>query len=151
MLVKSRSACGSSSSAPAPVFSTGGMRRALTAAAIAAAAALPAVLAGAQAPPPAISVKLGTDGRLAYSADAAGNRAVDYSHAGYGGGGVALPDVPARLVVGPGGERDGLRIQTAIDAVSALPLDADGFRGAGSSGSWRCASRRKGPLRSSNG
>jgi hypothetical protein len=106
------------------------MRRVLTAAAIAAAAALPAVLAGAQAPPPAVSVTLGADGRLAYSADAAGNRVIDYSHAGYGGGGVALPDVPVRLVVAPGGERDGLRIQTAIDAVSALPLDADGFRGA---------------------
>ena len=48
-----------------------------------------------QAPPPAVSVSAGADGRLRYSSDAQGNRVVDFSHAGYGGGGVRLPDVPA--------------------------------------------------------
>jgi hypothetical protein len=86
--------------------------------------------ADAQAPPPAVSVTLGADGRLAYTADAAGNRVIDFSYAGYGGGGVALPDVPARLVVGPDGGRDRQRIQAALDAVATLPPDANGLRGA---------------------
>jgi len=85
--------------------------------------------ARAQVPPPSVSVKLRADGRLAYSADAAGNRVVDFSHAGYGGGGVALPGVPVRIIVGPGGGRDRQRIQAALDVVSALPLDGNGFRG----------------------
>ena len=83
-----------------------------------------------QTPPPAVSVSAGADGRLHYSSDAQGNRIVDFSHAGYRGGGVRLPDVPARVVVGPGGGRDGARIQAAIDLVSAMAPDADGFRGA---------------------
>ncbi len=41
-----------------------------------------------------------------------------------------LPDVPARVVVGPGGGRDGVRIQAAIDLVSSMTPDANGFRGA---------------------
>ncbi len=83
-----------------------------------------------QTPPPAVSVSAGADGRLHYSSDAQGNRVVDFSHAGYGGGGVRLPDVPARIVVGPGGGRDGTRIQAAIDLVSSMTPDASGFRGA---------------------
>jgi hypothetical protein len=85
--------------------------------------------ARAQVPPPSVSVKLGADGRLAYSSDAAGNRVIDFSHAGYGGGGVALPDVPVRIVAGPGAGGDRQRIQAAIDIVSAMPLGGNGFRG----------------------
>ena len=55
---------------------------------------------------------------------------IDFSHAGYGGGGVAPPDVPARDRGRPWRRPDGQRIQAAIDAVSALPPDATGFRGA---------------------
>lgn len=79
---------------------------------------LPAVAAGAAGAP------------LVYTPDAHGNRIPDFSHAGYRGGGRTLPDVPARLVVGPGGGRDGARIQAALDAVARLPVDANGFRGA---------------------
>lgn len=80
---------------------------------------------------PAISVAQGGDGRLVYTADAAGNRVIDFSAAGYGGGGVAIPLVPARIVVGPsGGGRDREVIQAALDHVAALPVGADGFRGA---------------------
>lgn len=81
-------------------------------------------------PPPAISIKLGTDGRLAYSADAEGNRAIDFSHAGYGGGGEAIPFVAAKITVTADGRTDGRRIQAALDAVAALPAGPDGFRGA---------------------
>jgi hypothetical protein len=101
---------------------------------VAALVALPVVLltgiASTQTQPPAVSVSLGPDGRLRYSADPLGNRIVDFSHAGYRGGGVRLPDVPARVVVSPAGRRDRVRIQAAIDLVSSMPLDVNGFRGA---------------------
>lgn len=70
------------------------------------------------------------DGRLAYHEDARGNRIPDFSHAGYRGGGVALPEVPVQATLGPEeGDATG-RIQEALDALAARPLGADGFRGA---------------------
>ncbi len=75
-------------------------------------------------------MSLGGDGRLIYAADARGNTIVDFSHAGYGGGGDAIPDVPARILVTPGGGQHRVRIQAALDRVSRMPLDADGLRGA---------------------
>ena len=83
-------------------------------------------------PRPAVAVKLGADGRLAYDADDAGNRVIDFSHAGYAGGGEAIPSVPAKLVVAPApdGQRDRERIQAALDLVAAMPAGPDGFRGA---------------------
>lgn len=92
-----------------------------------------AVLAGAgvaraaNEPTPVFAEK---DGRLTYRADARGNRVPDFSHAGYGGGGVPLPNVPAVLRVLPGDGDDGARLQAAIDEVSRRPLPADGVRGA---------------------
>ncbi len=69
-------------------------------------------------------------GTLGYKAlDAAGDRIMDFSYAGYMGGGVAIPDVPTLKTVSPSGGDDTAAIQAAIDAVSALPLDA-GVRGA---------------------
>ena len=94
-------------------------------------AALGAALLAADAPVrPAISIRLGDDGKLAYATDTAGNRVIDFSHAGYGGGGEAIPFVPAKIVVAPEGRRDGARIQAALDLVAAMPVGADGFRGA---------------------
>jgi|GEM_PF-1232651 len=74
---------------------------------------------------------MGTDGRMRYVPDYKGNRIPDYSHVGYMGGGVALPDVPVKVVLEPqqAGD-DTARIQAAIDQVSQLPIDANGFRGA---------------------
>lgn len=87
--------------------------------------------AGQTAPaPPAPSVTAAPDGRLAYHADQAGNRLPDFSHAGYRGGGVPLPDVAPAIAVTAGGGRDRERIQAAIDLVSARPPDARGVRGA---------------------
>ena len=48
---------------------------------------------------PAISVRAGADGQLTYTPDAAGNRVIDFSHAGYGGGGEPIPSVPAVISV----------------------------------------------------
>lgn len=58
------------------------------------------------------------------------NRVPDFSNAGYKGGGVALPVLPVmRTVVPDTGDCRAL-IQAAIDEVSALAPDANGFRGA---------------------
>jgi hypothetical protein len=86
----------------------------------------------APAAPPATSqwVSAGPDGRLVYKVLPTGEKIIDFSHAGYGGGGVALPTVPVRKTVEPsGGDDDTARIQAAIDEVAALPLKDD-VRGA---------------------
>ncbi|WP_098742245.1 discoidin domain-containing protein [Paenibacillus sp. EZ-K15] len=72
----------------------------------------------------------GKDGRMVYVPDYKGNRIIDFSNVGYMGGGVKLPDVQARIAVQPTGGDDTAMLQAAIDEVSRLPRDADGFRGA---------------------
>jgi hypothetical protein len=75
-------------------------------------------------------VSTSADGKLVYKATAAGDRIMDFSSAGYAGGGVALPAVPVRRTVSPSGTADDTAvIQAALNEVSALPLD-HGFRGA---------------------
>ncbi len=72
----------------------------------------------------------GPDGKLAYHATPAGDRIMDFSYAGYHGGGVALPNVPVKLTVQPSGtDDDTATIQSAIDQVASLPSQ-NGFRGA---------------------
>ncbi len=86
-------------------------------------------------------VRVGPDGKLVYKATPAGDRIMDFSSAGYMGGGVALPTVPVRRTVAPsGGSDDTAVIQAAIDAVAALN-PANGFRGAVllEPGSYTCA------------
>lgn len=75
-------------------------------------------------------VSVGADGKLVYTPDARGNRIPDYSYAGYMGGGVALPDVPVNATLRPGNGDQSSRIQAAIDAISKMPADARGIRGA---------------------
>jgi hypothetical protein len=55
---------------------------------------------------------------------------IDFSYAGYEGGGKPLPHVKAVLVVKPTGTDDTTLIQTALDRIAARPVGADGFRGA---------------------
>lgn len=72
----------------------------------------------------------GTDDKLVYKTMPAGDRIMDFSTAGYMGGGVALPDVPVKKTIKPSGKEDDTAlIQAAIDEVSKLPLE-NGFRGA---------------------
>ncbi|HUB66294.1 MAG TPA: discoidin domain-containing protein [Candidatus Methylacidiphilales bacterium] len=81
---------------------------------------------------PAISqwVYPGRDGKLVYKTTARGDHIMDFSTAGYMGGGVALPTVPVAKTVKPSGKGDDTAtIQTAINAVAAMPLK-NGFRGA---------------------
>lgn len=73
-------------------------------------------------------VHRGDKGRLVYRVGARGDRIMDFSYAGYEGGGVNIPVVPVKQIVGPDGHRNAAAIQQAIDAVSRLPLH-NGFRG----------------------
>jgi hypothetical protein len=72
----------------------------------------------------------GPAGKLVYTADDQGNTIPDFSHAGYGGGGTPIPDVPVKETIWPVAGDNTSSLQAAIDRVSALPLDASGFRGA---------------------
>lgn len=83
-------------------------------------------VAFAQAAPP---VTLSASGKLIYHATSRGDRIPDFSYAGYMGGGVPLPSVPIMRRVKPSGGDDTAAIQSAINAVSALPLHGK-FRGA---------------------
>ena len=74
-------------------------------------------------------VALGRDGKLIYKQTPRGDRIMDFSHAGYMGGGVALPDVPVKVEVTPSGGDDTAAIQAAINKVSAMPF-AGAQRGA---------------------
>ncbi|GAB3325120.1 DUF6298 domain-containing protein [Larkinella ripae] len=75
-------------------------------------------------------VSLGSDGRLVYTPDELGNRIPDFSYCGYRAGERAIPNVPIKVVV-PAKKGDATRrIQAAIDYVAALPLNAEGVRGA---------------------
>jgi hypothetical protein len=96
-------------------------------------AALAAAAAGVVAPEALQArsrwVYPGPDGKLVYKTLPTGDRIMDFSHAGYMGGGVALPTVAVAKTIGPSGGDDTARIQAAIDEVAARPLK-DGFRGA---------------------
>lgn len=76
-------------------------------------------------------VWLNAENRLEYKTTERGDRIMDFSHAGYMGGGVAFPYVPVRVTVRPigNGADDVDNIQAAIDSVAAMPK-IDGFRGA---------------------
>jgi hypothetical protein len=74
-------------------------------------------------------VRYDRHGRLFYPADANGNRIPDYSHAGYKGGGVPLPEVPVVLTLAPVAGDDTAHIQAAIDQVGTLSVHANGYRG----------------------
>ncbi|WP_149112493.1 DUF6298 domain-containing protein [Limnoglobus roseus] len=72
----------------------------------------------------------GLDGRLVYDLGVQGDRVPDFSHCGYSGGGVSLPNASVRVVVPVVAGDATRRIQAAIDYVSSLPADVSGVRGA---------------------
>ena len=93
----------------------------------------PALLSRVQVgdmPPTVSRVYPGPDGRLVYVPDDRGNIIHDASHAGYRGGGVAIPTVPVRETIWPVRGDNTAHVQAAIDRVSAMPVDPTGFRGA---------------------
>lgn len=72
-------------------------------------------------------------GRLVYTPyNNKGDILPDFSFCGYMGGGVALPDVPVKIVLEPGdfSKDDAPRIQEAINTLSKKQADEKGIRGA---------------------
>lgn len=74
-------------------------------------------------------VSLDASGQLVYRRLPRGDRIVDFSYAGYMGGGVLLPRARVVRTLTPSGGDDTAAIQRAIDEVSGMPVK-DGIRGA---------------------
>lgn len=74
-------------------------------------------------------VTLQRDGSLRYALLPSGDRVLDFSNAGYMGGGVALPQPLAVTTLVPTGRDDTAALQAALDAIASMPL-VDGMRGA---------------------
>lgn len=70
------------------------------------------------------------DGSITYIPDENGNTIPDFSRVGYYHGLKEIPTVKVVKTISPVNGDAGSVIQEAIDQVSALPLGADGFRGA---------------------
>jgi hypothetical protein len=89
-------------------------------------------------------VTVDTPGHLTYRTTKRGDRIVDFSYAGYMGGGIPLPKVPITETVSPSDGHDTAVIQAAIDRASRLPIKG-GFRGAVklAAGTFRCSGTLK--------
>ncbi|MEO8171446.1 MAG: hypothetical protein ABI581_00130 [Sediminibacterium sp.] len=85
-------------------------------------------------------VWVNANGGLDYKLTERGDRIMDFSYAGYMGGGVALPRVPVKITLKPITGDNSDEIQQAVDSISAMPL-VNGFRGAIflESGTYECA------------
>ncbi|MBS1565458.1 MAG: hypothetical protein JST39_13795, partial [Bacteroidetes bacterium] len=68
-------------------------------------------------------------GKLVYKTLQDGDRIMDFSYAGYMGGGVSIPTVPVKITLSPSAGDNSTAIQNAIDEVSKMNM-VDGFRGA---------------------
>lgn len=68
-------------------------------------------------------------GKLVYKTLAAGDKIMDFSYAGYMGGGVKIPLVDVKISLDPIAGDNSTAIQNAIDEVSKMNL-VNGFRGA---------------------
>jgi hypothetical protein len=75
-------------------------------------------------------VVMGTNGRLVYTADVKGNVVPDFSAVGYMNGEAPIPVVGVVLTVNPVVGDNLANVQNAINQLAAMPLDANGFRGA---------------------
>lgn len=67
--------------------------------------------------------------KLTYLSDSKGNRILDFSTCGYQGAEQDIPEIPFAVFVPHQSGDNSLRIQQAIDYVSSLPLNKNGFRG----------------------
>jgi hypothetical protein len=76
-------------------------------------------------------VAFGDGQKLRYTIDERGNRIMDFSHAGYKGGGVTLPTVRVERTIKPVPGDNTAQIQTAIDEVSRGPLDREPYSWSG--------------------
>ena len=74
-------------------------------------------------------VSVGTDGKLVYTPDSKGNVVPDFSAVGYMNSEAPIPTVAVVTTVSPLVGDNSVNVQSAIDAVSLLPIDSNGFRG----------------------
>lgn len=74
-------------------------------------------------------VKIDSSGKLSYYPDSNGFIIPDFSHAGYRGGGVSLPNLPVVKEISPISGDNTSHIQSAIDEVGKITPDTNGFRG----------------------
>lgn len=74
-------------------------------------------------------IHINEEGKLEYKADKKGNRVPDFSYCGYMASEVPIPDIPVKIIVSPADIDATEMIQSAIDYISSLPLDKNGFRG----------------------
>ncbi len=72
----------------------------------------------------------GINGKLLYIKDEEGNRIPDFSHAGYKGGGVPIPDITVVKTISPIEGDNTMHIQNALFEIGLTPKGSDGFRGA---------------------
>lgn len=84
-------------------------------------------------------VSIDPGGKLSYKTWKGGDKIMDFSAAGYMGGGVKIPDPEVKITLSPVAGDNAKAIQEAIDAVSKMPLH-EGFRGAVllKSGTYNC-------------
>ncbi len=73
-------------------------------------------------------VSLNARGKLIYKSLPSGDKIMDFSYAGYMGGGVSIPEIAIKKTVSPVEGDNSNAIQAAIEEVSQLPI-ANGFRG----------------------
>lgn len=102
-------------------------RRTLRLWALAGAVCAASLLSAKQSPPP---MEFPSGGAPVYVPAKNGDRAPDFSGAGYGGGGVSLPEAKALVLVSPGEGDAGARLQEALDYVARQAPGPDGLRGA---------------------
>jgi hypothetical protein len=74
-------------------------------------------------------VNYNSDGKLVYKTLNGGDRIMDFSYAGYMGGGVSIPSVEVKITLSPKEGDNSEAIQEAIDEVSKMKM-INGFRGA---------------------
>jgi hypothetical protein len=70
-------------------------------------------------------VRPNDQGKLAYATTPTGDHIVDFSYAGYRGGGVALPNAPVAATLTPSGADDTAALQSALDRVAAIAAKSD--------------------------
>ena len=75
-------------------------------------------------------VSVGSNGKLVYTADSKGNKVPDFSGVGYLNSEAPIPTVGVVHTIFPVSGDNLTNVQNAINEVAALPLDANGFRGA---------------------
>ncbi|MEO8111145.1 MAG: hypothetical protein ABI594_13970 [Ginsengibacter sp.] len=74
-------------------------------------------------------VNYNSDGKLIYKTTKQGDRIMDFSYAGYMGGGVSIPSVETKITLSAMEGDNSEAIQNAIDEVSKMEM-VNGFRGA---------------------